>query len=119
MRALPTNTDILIVGAGPTGLALSAELSRRGIEALTIDKLAEGGNTSRAAVAHARTLEVLEPLGVVPTLLNDGVRVPIFRIRDRDTPLLTVDFKDTPSGYRFTLMLPHNRPEPINHARPE
>src|SRR5262245_28924634 len=113
MRALPTNTDILIVGAGPTGLALSAELSRRGIEALTIDKLVEGGNTSRAAVVHARTLEVLEPLGVVPTLLNEGVRVPIFRIRDRDTTLLTVDFKDIPSAYRFTLMLPQNRTEAI------
>jgi 2-polyprenyl-6-methoxyphenol hydroxylase-like FAD-dependent oxidoreductase len=117
MQTLPAHVDVLIIGAGPTGLALSAELRRRGIAALTIDKLAEGANTSRAAVVHARTLEVLEPLGVVPTMLNDGVRVPTFRIRDRDRPLLTVEFKDIPSNYPFTLMCPQNRTEAILLAR--
>jgi 2-polyprenyl-6-methoxyphenol hydroxylase-like FAD-dependent oxidoreductase len=39
---LPSKTDILIVGAGPTGLALSAELRRRGIETVTVDKIVEG-----------------------------------------------------------------------------
>jgi 2-polyprenyl-6-methoxyphenol hydroxylase-like FAD-dependent oxidoreductase len=117
MQTIPRQTEILIIGAGPTGLALSAELRRRGISALTIDKMAEGANTSRAAVIHARTLEVLEPLGVVPTLLNDGVEVPIFRIRDHDRALLTVDFKDIPSAYPFTLMCPQNRTEAILLAR--
>jgi 2-polyprenyl-6-methoxyphenol hydroxylase-like FAD-dependent oxidoreductase len=117
MRTLPAEVEILIIGAGPTGLALSAELRRRGIEALTIDKMAEGSNTSRAAVVHARTLEVLEPLDVVPTMLNEGVRVPIFRIRDQDRALLTVEFKDIPSRYPFTLMCPQNRTEAILLAK--
>ena len=117
MQSLPSQTDIVIIGAGPTGLALSAELRRRGIEALTVDKIAEGANTSRAAVVHARTLEVLEPLGIVPTMLNEGVKVPIFRIRDHDKTLLMLDFKEIPSAYAFTLMCPQNRTEAILLAR--
>jgi 2-polyprenyl-6-methoxyphenol hydroxylase-like FAD-dependent oxidoreductase len=119
MKQIPSKVEALIIGAGPTGLALSAELQRRRIAALTIDKAPAGANTSRAAVVHARTLEVLEPLGVVPDLLGEGVRVPIFRIRDRDRQLLTVAFNDIPSRYPFTLMCPQNRTEAILLARLE
>jgi 2-polyprenyl-6-methoxyphenol hydroxylase-like FAD-dependent oxidoreductase len=56
-------------------------------------------------------MEVLEPLGVTRDLLAEGVKVPVFRIRDRDRPLLTIDFSDLPSFYRFTLMIPQNRIE--------
>src|SRR5262249_13915172 len=73
MVAIPSETDILIVGAGPTGLALSAELRRRGFEPLTVDKIAEGANTSRAVVIHARTLEVLDPLAAVPQHRTEAV----------------------------------------------
>jgi 2-polyprenyl-6-methoxyphenol hydroxylase-like FAD-dependent oxidoreductase len=114
---LPSKTDILIVGAGPTGLALAAELRRRGIETVTVDKIAEGANTSRAAVVHARTLEVLEPLGVVPRMLEEGFKVPVFRVRDRDKALITIDFQEIPSAYAFTLMCPQNRTEAILLAR--
>jgi len=117
LPALPLNTNILIVGAGPTGLALAAELRRRGIEAVTVDKIAEGANTSRAAVVHARTLEVLEPLGVVPTMLTEGFKVPVFRVRDRDRALITIDFETIPSTYAFTLMCPQDRTEAILIAR--
>jgi 2-polyprenyl-6-methoxyphenol hydroxylase-like FAD-dependent oxidoreductase len=73
MQTLPTDTEILIVGAGPTGLALAAELTRRGKNPLIIDRQAAGANTSRACVVHARTLEVLEPLGATRDLLAQGV----------------------------------------------
>src|SRR5580704_17809236 len=114
---LLSKTDILIVGAGPTGLALSAEMRRRGIGTVTVDKVAEGANTSRAAVVHARTLEVLEPLGIVPTMLAEGFKVPVFRVRDRDRALITIDFQEIPSAYAFTLMCPQNRTEAILLAR--
>ena len=58
-------------------------------------------------VVHARTMEVLEPLGVTRDLLAEGVKVPIFRIRDRDRPLLTINFSEIPSSYQFTLMISH------------
>ena len=104
---------ILIVGAGPSGLALAAALKRRGVNAVIIDQQSAGANTSRACVVHARTMEVLEPLGVSRDLLAEGVKVPIFRVRDRDQPLLTIDFSDLPSSYRFALMIPQNRAEQI------
>jgi len=105
---------ILIVGAGPSGLApLAAELKRRGVNAVIVDQQPAGANTSRACVVHARTMEVLEPLGVTRDLLAEGIKVPVFRIRDRDRPLLTIDFSDIPSFYRFTLMIPQNRVEQI------
>ena len=111
MQTLKTDTDILIAGAGPTGLALATELNRKGIDSLIIDKQPAGTNTSRACVVHARTLEVLEPLGVTADLLERGVKVPIFRVRDRDRPLITIDFSELPSPYPFTLMCPQDRVE--------
>jgi len=99
---------VVIVGAGPTGLALGAELKRLGVSSLILDRLEAGANTSRAAVVHARTLEVLEPLGVTPELLQEGIVVPIFRVRDRSRILTSISFKDLDTKYPFTLMCPQN-----------
>jgi 2-polyprenyl-6-methoxyphenol hydroxylase-like FAD-dependent oxidoreductase len=111
MPILKANNEILIAGAGPTGLALAAELLRRGIMATIIDRQAAGANTSRACVVHARTLEVLEPLGAAADLLARGLKVPVFRVRDRDRALLTIDFSEIASPYPFTLMIPQNEVE--------
>ncbi|HTB88851.1 MAG TPA: FAD-dependent monooxygenase [Steroidobacteraceae bacterium] len=67
---------IVIAGAGPIGLALGAELKRLCISSLVLDRQEAGANTSRAAVVHARTLEVLEPLELTSELLREGVVVP-------------------------------------------
>jgi 2-polyprenyl-6-methoxyphenol hydroxylase-like FAD-dependent oxidoreductase len=56
-------------------------------------------------------MEVVEPLGVTRDLLAEGVKVPTFRIRDRDRILMTVDFGEIPSAYPFTLMIPQDRVE--------
>lgn len=80
----------MIVGAGPTGLALSAVLATEGVSFALVDRLAEGANTSRAAVVHARTLEVLEELEVADRLRAVGHVVPRFTIRDRDHVLATI-----------------------------
>jgi 2-polyprenyl-6-methoxyphenol hydroxylase-like FAD-dependent oxidoreductase len=104
---------VVIVGAGPTGLALGAELKRLGISSLILDRLEAGSNTSRAAVVHARTLEVLEPLGVTPELLEEGIVVPTFRVRDRNRILTSISFRDLDTKYPFTLMCPQNRTEAV------
>lgn len=104
---------VVIVGAGPTGLALGAELKRLDVSSLILDRLQAGANTSRAAVVHARTLEVLEPLEVTQELLREGVIVPIFRVRDRNRVLSSISFKGLDTKYPFSLMCPQNRTEAI------
>jgi 2-polyprenyl-6-methoxyphenol hydroxylase-like FAD-dependent oxidoreductase len=105
--------QIVIAGAGPTGLALGCELARLGVKATILDRLEAGANTSRAAVVHARTLEVLEPAGIAEELIQNGIVVPTFRIRDRSRILATVSFKDLDTPYPFTLMCPQDRTEAI------
>jgi 2-polyprenyl-6-methoxyphenol hydroxylase-like FAD-dependent oxidoreductase len=99
------DTDVLIVGAGPTGLTLAASLQARGVRTTVIDRQAEGANTSRAAVVHARTLEVLEPLGVAPRLVALGIQARRFTIRDRDRVLMPIGFSQLPTQYPYTLMV--------------
>jgi len=100
-----TTTDVLIVGAGPTGLTLATALAVRGIWATVVDRQAAGDNTSRAAVVHARTLEVLEGIGVADLLVRLGVHAPRFTIRDRDRILVPVSFDNLPTRYPYTLMI--------------
>jgi 2-polyprenyl-6-methoxyphenol hydroxylase-like FAD-dependent oxidoreductase len=92
MVDIPNAVDVLIIGAGPTGLTLAGELRRQGLNALAIDKHSEGANTSRAAVVHARTLEILEPLGATSDLLAEGLKASIFKVREGAKTLATVTF---------------------------
>jgi len=107
------DTDVLIVGAGPTGLTLSLVLQRAGVSSLILDKLETGQNTSRAAVIHAHTLEVLEPLGVTADLVRQGLRISRFTLRDRDDRLLGLDFEQLPSRFSHLLMLPQDVTEGV------
>ena len=57
--SLPKSTEILIVGAGPTGLAAALSLHRHGRkDILVVDSSLAGANTSRALMVHAATLDV-------------------------------------------------------------
>ncbi|MFV8170224.1 FAD-dependent oxidoreductase [Mycolicibacterium peregrinum] len=103
MQAL--TTDVLIVGAGPVGLTAAIVLIQHGHEVTVVDRQAEGTNTSRAAVVHPHTLELLEPYGVVAQLVARGVHTPTFAIRDRDEILIAVPFSALPTPYPYTLMI--------------
>jgi 2-polyprenyl-6-methoxyphenol hydroxylase-like FAD-dependent oxidoreductase len=97
--------DVLVVGAGPTGLTLATALAARGVSVVVIDRLEEGANTSRAAVVHARTLETLEQISVAERLKSVGIRCGAFSVRDRDRSLMTLDFTGLPTRYPYTLMV--------------
>lgn len=112
-----TDTDVLIVGAGPTGLTLAVALAQDGVDFILIDRQAEGANTSRAAVVHARTLEVLEPFGVTPTLVERGLVLHRARFFDGGQDLLEIGFDGLPTQYSFILMLPQCETEAILLAR--
>jgi 2-polyprenyl-6-methoxyphenol hydroxylase-like FAD-dependent oxidoreductase len=105
------DTDVLIVGAGPSGLTLAASLVKKGIATTVVDRQPAGANTSRAAVINARTLEVLEDLDVSRRLLKEGVQAPRFTIRDGRRTLIPIDFSVLPSDYPYSLMVPQDTTE--------
>ncbi|GAA5046953.1 NAD(P)/FAD-dependent oxidoreductase [Thermocatellispora tengchongensis] len=110
---LPETTDVLVIGAGPTGLAAASALLQAGIDVTVVDAQAEGRNTSRAAVVHARTLEALERLGVSEELAARGLKLSRFSIRDRDRVLIPVGFGGLPTRYPYTLMISQAETEAI------
>ncbi|OBA64458.1 pentachlorophenol monooxygenase [Mycobacterium sp. 1100029.7] len=99
------DTDVLVVGAGPTGLALAASLIARGVPTVLIDQQSQGANTSRAAAVNARTLEVLEELDVARRLVKAGLIAPRFTIRQGRRTLIPVEFSELPTAHPYTLML--------------
>jgi 2-polyprenyl-6-methoxyphenol hydroxylase-like FAD-dependent oxidoreductase len=107
------DTDVLVVGAGPTGLTLAATLAARRVDTMVIDGLAAGANTSRAAAVNARTLEVLEDIDVSRRLVKAGLQLPRFTIRDRTRTLIPIDFSTLPTAYPYTLTIPQSETEKL------
>ena len=105
--------DVVVVGAGPVGLAVAASLQQHGHNVVVVDNQAEGANTSRACVVHARTLEMLERIGVTQRLVELGLELQDFAIRDGDRRLVPVGFRGLPTDYPFTLMIPQSLTEKV------
>ena len=110
-------TKVLIVGAGPTGLALACRLATAGVDHILIDSQAEGANTSRAAVVHARTLEVLEEVGVAAELAGKGLHIRRMDIYDGDRLLAHLGFGDLQSAYPYGLAISQVETEAVLLAR--
>src|ERR1700731_1681396 len=67
--------DVLIVGAGPTGLVLALWLTRLGVHVRIVDRTAEPGTTSRALAVQARTLELYRQIGIADAVVEHGRQV--------------------------------------------
>lgn len=94
---------ILVIGAGPTGLAAALELVRHGRAVRIVDKNPTRSQLSKAIGVNARTLELLEPVGVTERLLAHGLRIRRFALRNADRPLATIDLGR--AGHRNGFML--------------
>ena len=67
------NADVLVVGAGPTGLMPACELATAGVQVRLLERRAEQSNLTRAFAVHARTLELLDARGLADDLVPRGV----------------------------------------------
>jgi 2-polyprenyl-6-methoxyphenol hydroxylase-like FAD-dependent oxidoreductase len=113
MNGIPDRTEVLVVGAGPVGLAVAVSLVQHGREVTVIDRQAAGANTSRASVVHPRTLELLERIGVTERLTGLGLHVKQFNIADGDRTLVPVRFDGLATAYPYVLMIPQNVTEQV------
>jgi 2-polyprenyl-6-methoxyphenol hydroxylase-like FAD-dependent oxidoreductase len=105
--------DVLVVGAGPVGLLLACELARRGVAIRVVDKLPSPTTESRAIIVHARSLEMLERVGVAEEIISTGVRITEAKFHlDRKTEAqVSLDTVDSP--YPFSVSLPQTDTERI------
>ncbi len=105
--------EVLIVGAGPTGLTLAFELSRRGVRARIIDARAEPANESRAIAVHARTLELFEKSGITDELVAEGTPLRGAVLRAGDRVLASASFEELDSRFRFAVSVPQHVTERV------
>jgi 2-polyprenyl-6-methoxyphenol hydroxylase-like FAD-dependent oxidoreductase len=110
---IPERTEVLVVGAGPVGLAVAVSLAGQGRQVTVIDRQAAGANTSRASVVHPRTLELLERIGVSERMAGLGIHVEQFNIADGDRTLVPVRFDQLPTEYPYVLMIPQSLTEQV------
>jgi 2-polyprenyl-6-methoxyphenol hydroxylase-like FAD-dependent oxidoreductase len=111
-RASPS-TPVVIVGAGPTGLATALELARQGFAACIFD-MTEGPNTeSRGTGLQARTLELLDLYGVTELILARAHRVRAFIVYQSGEDIGRIDFTLAPSRFGGSPALPQAITEAI------
>ncbi|MFH9957819.1 FAD-dependent oxidoreductase [Streptomyces roseolus] len=99
-------TDVLIVGAGPTGLMLGCELRRRGIECTVIDQAPGVDPRTRAVMVHAASLETLEDLGLRAVLERQGVRQRRIAFHLHHGAVHTVEFAGLDTPYPYYVNVP-------------
>lgn len=105
------DTQVLVVGAGPTGLTAAIELLRHGVDCILIDERNEPARYSRALVLQARSLELLQMHGLSNAIVRDGYLAPGFNFGADDRTPAIVEMYHTGSRYPFMLTLSQEETE--------
>jgi 2-polyprenyl-6-methoxyphenol hydroxylase-like FAD-dependent oxidoreductase len=108
MAATLVKDAVLVVGAGQVGLVAACQLAKQGVRPRVIDALEQPNTESRAVAVHARSLEMLAALGVLPQLEARARRVVAVRMAEGTSgrQLAQVDLADLPSRHPYTLDVP-------------
>src|SRR5882724_11175372 len=107
-------SDVLIVGAGPTGLVLALWLTKLGVKVRIVDKTAEPGTTSRALAVQARTLELYRQLDLADAIVERGHKVPALNLWVKGEPAARLPFATIGSDltpYSFLQIFPQDEHE--------
>jgi 2-polyprenyl-6-methoxyphenol hydroxylase-like FAD-dependent oxidoreductase len=110
------DTEVLIAGAGPTGLVLALWLARLGIAVRIVDKSEGPGTTSRAMAVQARTLELYRQLDLDREVVAGGLRNPAINMWVKGKHRARLDFQDAGrrlTPYPFVLIYPQDRHEAL------
>src|SRR5712672_4417937 len=110
------SNEILIAGAGPTGLVLALWLTKLGVKVRIIDRTSEPGTTSRALAVQARTLEFYHQVGIDDAVISGGVKIQNLNMwvkgrRAGRVPLQRAGQGLTP--YDFALVFPQDAHERV------
>lgn len=109
-----SETDVLVVGAGPVGLMAAGELARRGVAACVVDRAPHRSPQSQALVIHARTLEIMDLAGLADEFLARGYPSPGLNIGlGGDANPVSVDMRVLDTRHPFMLVLPQRETEEI------
>ncbi|MGW6391382.1 FAD-dependent oxidoreductase [Streptomyces sp. NPDC055103] len=109
-----TDTDVLVIGAGPTGLLLAGDLAAAGIDVTLVERRPpDRGNLTRAFGVHARTLEQLDARGLADELLTTGTTLTRMRLFDH----LELDLTRLPSRFNHLLITPQYEVERLLERR--
>jgi 2-polyprenyl-6-methoxyphenol hydroxylase-like FAD-dependent oxidoreductase len=112
--------DVLVVGAGPTGLLLASELARRGVRVRLIEKRTSPAEHSRALAVVPRTMEMLDQLGLANAFITPSHKAKgiCFYGRDRKEAFRS-SMNELPSEFPYLLLLPQTDTELllVDHAR--
>ena len=107
-------SDVLIIGAGPTGLVLALWLTKLGVNVRVLDKTAEPGTTSRALAVQARTLELYRQFNLTDAVVERGHKVPAVNLWVKGAPAARLPFERIGSDltpYPFLQIFPQDQHE--------
>ena len=99
------NDRVIVVGAGPVGLTAALALGKRGIPSVLLEAEPAPVMELRGSTFHPPTLDLLDEFGIVPRMIEVGLKAPTWQFRDRETgPVATFDLSllagDTNHPYR-------------------
>ncbi|MDH6119612.1 2-polyprenyl-6-methoxyphenol hydroxylase-like FAD-dependent oxidoreductase [Kitasatospora sp. GAS204A] len=107
-HAAPDSTaEVIVVGAGPTGLLLAGDLATAGVAVTVLERRGKESNLTRAFAVHARTLEQLDARGLADELLGTGTQLAQLRFFGR----LRLDLSRLPTRFPFMLITPQSQTE--------
>ena len=124
---MPERDRVVIAGGGPVGMVMALALYRQGVPFTVLESLHEPFIDQRAASNHPPTVAMLDQLGLADAIVPEGLKAPVFRIRDRVTGDLVAEFDltDIKDELRYPFVLQYEQYKivrkilALHGARPE